>query len=68
MMYPEKDVIQKALLRALEEGLSQFQYVNHQNVHLRGGLLSLAKGTLNCATCMRTYLKLTTARLVSFSM
>lgn len=32
MMYPEKDVIQKALLRALEEGLPQLQYVSHQNI------------------------------------
>lgn len=54
VLYPEKDVIEKALCRALEEGLSQLQYVNHKNVQVRRGLLSLAMGTLYCATFMRT--------------
>lgn len=53
-MYPGKDVIEKALCRALEEELSQLQYVNHQNVQVHGGLLSLATGTLYCATFMST--------------
>lgn len=55
-----------SLLRALEEGLSHLHYVNHQNVHLHGRLLSLAKGTLSCATFMRKDLNWTVDRLVSF--
>lgn len=58
----------KALLRALGEGLSHLHYVNHQNVHLHGRLLNLAKGTLSCATFMRTDLNWAVDRLVSFSM
>lgn len=57
----------KGLLRALEEGLSHLHYVSHQNVHLHGRLLSLAKGTLSCATFMRKDLNWTVDRLVSFS-